>query len=88
MPINPCETKFFDWLQANSEENSDPLNIHLIRERAKKLSVFVDNAAEINFGDIKIKSQEGHAIRFRYYHEMEATKPLIIFLPGNGFFYK
>ena len=87
MAINLCETNFFNWLHNQAGKSDKPVNIYSIRENVKNLSSFVDEPADIDFKDIKITAKEGHSIRLRYYYETNEIRPLIIFLPGNGFVY-
>lgn len=85
MPINPIEKKFFEWLQAQpTKSNSKVADIH---NALKKLEPFVDAPANIKFEDIKMSCADGHTLRLRHYCNDKTTKPLIIFLPGNGFVY-
>lgn len=87
MAINPCETDFFNWLHNQAEKSDEPANIQTLRENVKNLGSFVDEPADIDFKDIKIIAKEGHSIRLRYYHDTNKIRPLVIFLPGNGFIY-
>lgn len=89
MPINPSDVKFFNWLHdiTDSTKINTVPDINIIRSQNKKLNVFVDSPADIEFNDIQIPSRNGNSIRLRYYHSSHESKPLIIYLPGNGFIY-
>lgn len=87
MKINTCEIKFFDWLEKHRAKSDEPLCIETIRKNMKLLRQFVGDPAAISFQDSIITTRDGHSIKIRYYHATDEIKPLIIFLPGNGFVY-
>lgn len=89
MSINLAERNFFEWLQLNTDryKTSENLNIEIIRESIRKLDIFVDLPTNIKFEDKTILCHDGHGLRLRCYEVTNTIRPLIIFLPGNGFLY-
>ncbi len=87
MAINQSEINFFNWVHSQDNNVDQSTDIQSIREKVKRLSKFVDEPASIDFREIQIKNREGCAIKLRYYSDADEIRPLIIFLPGNGFVY-
>lgn len=85
MPLYESEKQFFNWLRNHSKSSN--LTLSEIRESIGKLNQFIDKPADIPYQDLTLSCKDGHHLKLRYYQVSDQVRPLIIFLPGNGFVY-